>query len=92
MAPDSYRRADPNGVIARFATSAAIGRSPEGTYLAWRWSLRDGLDPAVAAAIVLEAGAGRWRRPAQRRLRRLLECTRRFALLPVNDNAHLEEG
>ncbi|MFP4270486.1 MAG: hypothetical protein ACLFTL_07970, partial [Alphaproteobacteria bacterium] len=68
MRDDLYARADPDGVIARFAGTSPIARSPEGTYVAWRFSLRDGrLTPADAAAVVLAAGAGRWRRWPHRR-------------------------
>lgn len=86
MARDRYRSADPHGVIARFVGSSAVARSAEGTYIAWRYSLRGGLDPARAAAIVLASGACRSLRPEDRRLRRLLERTSGFARLASNDN------
>lgn len=86
MADERYRRADPHGVIARFAGTAPVARSPEGAYVAWRFSLQGGLDPAVAAAVVLDAGACRRRRPEIERLRQLLERTRGLARVPANDN------
>lgn len=92
MRDDLYAHADPDGVIARFAGTSPIARSPEGTYVAWRFSLRDGrLTPADAAAVVLSAGAGRWRRWPHARLRRLLERTSRGRRHPANDDhEHLE--
>jgi hypothetical protein len=91
MADELYARADPDGVIARFAATSAIARSPEGAYVAWRFSLRDGLDPAEAAAVVLAAGVGRWRRWPHRHLRRLLERTSGGRRRPANDdNRHWE--
>jgi hypothetical protein len=93
MPDDLYARADPDGVIARFAGTSPIARSPEGTYVAWRFSLRDGrLDPADAAAVVLAAGAGRWRRWPHGRLRRLLERTSGGRRHPANDDHEQPEA
>ena len=92
MPHEPYRHADPDGVIARFASTTPIARSPEGAYVAWRFSLREGLDPKEAAAIVLEAGVGRWQAPSHRRLRRLLERTRGLYRRPANDNALFAKG
>jgi len=86
MRDDLYARADPDGVIARFAGNDPVARSPEGAYVAWRFSLRDGLDPADAAAVVLAAGAGRWTGPVHLRLRRLLERTSGLRRHPANDD------
>ena len=91
MADDRYRRADPDGVIARFTSSAPIARSAEGTYLAWLHSLRDGLDPTAAATIVLTAGACGASGATDRRLRRLLELTCGTQRTAVNDNIRDEE-
>jgi hypothetical protein len=92
MPDELYARADPDGVIARFAGAGPIARSPEGAYVAWRFSLRDGLDPADAAAVVLAAGAGRWRRWPHRRLRRLLERTSGGRRRPANDDHRHREA
>ena len=87
MRDEAYAGADPDGVIARFAATGPIARSAEGAYVAWRFSLRRGrVDPADAAAVVLAAGAGRWRRGPHARLRRLLERTSGGRRAPANDD------
>jgi len=91
MPDERYAAADPDGVIARFAGPGPIARSPEVAYVAWRFSLRGGLDAADAAAVVLAAGAGAWRCGPRLRLRRLLERTCGFRRLPANDNVNAED-
>jgi len=83
--------ADPRGVIARFVAGASVCSSAASVYLAWRWSLRGGLEPAVAAAIVLEATIDGRHRAGAAELRRLLERTRGHTRLAVNDNPASEE-